>query len=128
MKRANGTFDVKLAPLATHETTGALGRRSIDKVFSGDLVGTSVGEMVMAMGGVKGSAGYVAMEQFVGELHGQTGSFVLQHSSTMNRGVPTQSITVVPDTGTDALTGLRGALVISIEGGVHSYAFDYDLG
>jgi Protein of unknown function (DUF3224) len=128
MHHAHGNFDVKLAPLAAHETTGAIGRRSIDKTFHGDMQGTSVGEMVMAMGSMKGSAGYVAMERIVGVLKGRAGSFVLQHSSTMNRRVPTQSITVVPDSGTEALVGLRGSLVISIADGVHSYAFDYEFG
>src|SRR5216683_2062335 len=48
----------------------------------------------------KGSAGYVAMERVTGALHGRSGSFVLQHSATMNRGAPQLSITVVPDSGT----------------------------
>ena len=48
-------------------------------------------------------AGYVAMETVQGTLGGRHGSFVLQHSSTMARGQPQQSITVVPDSGTGEL-------------------------
>ena len=77
---------------------------------------------------VPDSAGYVALERVTGTLHGRSGSFVLQHSSTMDRGVPTQSITVVPDSGTGALTGLAGRMTIDIgPGGAHAYRFEYNL-
>ena len=124
MTRAHGPFDVKVAPQPTD--AAPLGRMSIDKQFHGDIEGTSRGEM-LAFRGEQGSAGYVAMEKVIGTLHGIPGSFVLQHSSTMNRGVPTQSITVVPDSGTDALVGLLGRMVVVIEGKAHSYDFEYEL-
>ena len=76
---------------------------SLDKQFHGALEATSRGEMIAYRSAVAGSAGYVAMETVRGTLDGRAGSFVLQHSSTMTRGVPAQSITVVPDSGTDAL-------------------------
>lgn len=77
---------------------------------------------------VAGSAGYVAMETVRGTLAGRAGSFVLQHSSTMSRGVPTQSITVMPDSGTGALAGLAGRMSIDIgPDGAHSYRFEYTL-
>jgi hypothetical protein len=100
---------------------------SIDKQFHGDLEGTSKGEMLAARGGVEGSAGYVALEQVTGSLHGRTGTFYLQHSGTMDRGAPTLAVTVVPDSGTGELTGLTGKMNIIIEGGAHRYEFDYTL-
>ena len=100
---------------------------SLDKKFQGDLVAVSQGEMLSFRSSVQGSAGYVAMETVTGTLHGRNGSFVLQHSSTMTRGVPEQSITVVPDSGTGELTGLTGRLLITIVEGQHSYRFDYTL-
>jgi hypothetical protein len=36
---------------------------------------------------VKDSVGYVAIERVTGSRHGRKGSFVLQHTGTMNRGV-----------------------------------------
>lgn len=45
----------------------------------------------------------------------------------MNRGVPTQNVTVVPDSGTDQLVGLAGRMTIIIEGKAHSYDFEYTL-
>jgi hypothetical protein len=125
---ASGTFEVKLMPQAAEDGADAgLGRMSIDKQFHGDLEGTSKGQMISAMGSVKGSAGYVAMERVTGTLKGRTGSFVLQHSGTMNRGAPQLSVTVVPDSGTGQLTGLAGTLTIKIDEGKHSYKFDYTL-
>ena len=104
-----------------------LGRMSLDKTFSGDLQGTGKGEMLMAGTEIKGSAGYVAIERVTGTLNGRTGTFVLQHTGTMNRGAPQLSVTVVPDSGTGQLSGLSGTLNIIIAGGKHSYAFDYSL-
>ena len=122
--RATGTFQVQLAP---QETASPLGRLSIDKQFSGDLQGTSKGEMLAFRTPVEGSAGYVAMEQVSGTLAGRTGTFVLMHMGTMDRGAQGLTITVVPDSGTGGLEGITGRLNIIIEGGRHSYEFDYTL-
>ena len=125
---ANGTFDVKLVPIApAHDGEGALGRMSLAKEFRGDLEGTSEGEMLSVMTAVKGSAGYVALERVSGSLHGRTGTFALQHSGTMKRGAPQLSVTVVPDSGTGQLAGLTGSMRIIIDAGKHSYEFDYAL-
>ena len=127
--QASGAFDVKLNPLGTHnkDTSAGLARMSIDKQFHGDLDATSQGEMLSAMGGVKGSAGYVAIERVTGALHGRRGSFSLQHNATMTRGAPYLNIIVVPDSGTDQLVGLTGKMNIIIADGKHSYEFDYTL-
>ncbi|RUL61394.1 DUF3224 domain-containing protein [Dyella dinghuensis] len=127
--QATGPFDVKLAPQPPTQGIEAanLGRQTIDKQFHGDLEATSLGEMIAAMSSVQGSAGYVAMERVTGVLHGKRGTFVLQHTGIMNRGVPSLVITVVPDSGTDALTGLTGTMEIQIEQGKHAYVFDYNL-
>ena len=125
MAKAIGSFEVRLAPLAAHE--GSIGRMTIDKEFHGDLEGTSRGEMLSAMTSVQGSAGYVAMEKVTGTLAGRSGTFVLQHTATMHRGVPSLSITVVPDSGTEGLTGIRGTFNIIIADGKHAYELDYEL-
>ncbi len=126
---AKGRFTVTLAPQPLSDVAegATLGRMSIDKVFSGDLDGSSRGEMLSVMGAVKGSAGYVAMERVTATLHGHHGSFVLQHSGTMDRGAPSLSVSVVPDSGTDELTGLSGRMQIEITGGEHFYTFEYVL-
>ncbi|HEV7857769.1 MAG TPA: DUF3224 domain-containing protein [Pyrinomonadaceae bacterium] len=129
MKRASGTFDVKLVPQEAEETVGdpTVGRMSIDKQFRGDLEATSKGQMLAAMTDVQGSAGYVAMERVSGTLHGLSGTFALQHSGTMTRGDAQLTITVVPDSGTGQLAGLAGKMSINIVEGKHLYEFDYTL-
>lgn len=129
IQRASGPFEVTIAPLATawDGDPPPLARMSIEKQFTGDLSATSRGEMLSASTETKGSAGYVAIEKVTGTLHGRQGSFTLQHTGTMNRGVPSLSITVVPDSGTGALSGLEGTMQIVIEHKQHSYIFDYSL-
>lgn len=126
---AKGGFTISLQPQSLSDVASGsgLGRMSIDKHFSGDLVGTSTGEMLAAGSAVKGSAGYVAMERVTGTLGARSGSFVLQHTGTMNRGAPTLRVTVVPDSGADGLQGLSGSLTIDIVEGKHLYTFDYSL-
>ena len=122
----SGPFDVKLTPQPL-EWAAALGSLAIDKAFHGDLEATSKGHMLAFNTTTKGSAGYVAMEQVTGTLGGRSGTFVLQHSGTMNRGEPSLTLTVVPDSGTDGLEGLSGAMQIIIEGGKHSYLLEYEI-
>ena len=128
MTKASGTFEVKLNP----QDQGAdmpVGRMQIDKEFKGDLAGTSKGQMLMASSSsVKDSAGYVAIEKVTGTLNGRRGSFYLQHNGVMTRGVGELTITVIPDSGTDQLVGLRGKMNIIIAEGKHSYEFEYTLG
>ena len=126
---AKGTFEVTIKPLPV-EGMGDdkhMGRMSIDKTISGDLIATTRGQMLTAMTDTQGSAGYVAIEQVTGSLNGRDGSFVLQHSATMNRGEPSMHISVVPDSGTGALKGLVGDFEIQIMGGAHLYEFSYRL-
>jgi hypothetical protein len=129
VRRATGSFEVSLQPLPNTEVTAEtqFGRMLLNKKFSGDLTATARGQMLTAMTSVKGSAGYVAIDHVTGELDGRKGSFVLQHSGSMNRGVPTLSIMVVPDTGTGELAGLSGTLSINIIDGKHFYDFIYSI-
>lgn len=126
---ARGEFVVSMKPLTFEgaEPAFKIGRMSIDKEISGDLTATTMGQMLSAMTGTEGSAGYVAIERVEGVLHGKRGSFVLQHTGTMKRGTPTLEVTVVPDSGTGDLVGLEGEFRIDIEAGKHSYEFVYRL-
>lgn len=125
---ASGTFEVKLTPQSDDKDGDpTLGRMTIDKQFHGDLEGTSKGQMLTGMTEVKGSAGYVAIEKVSGTLHGRSGTFILQHTGTMNRGAPQLTITVVPDSGTGQLAGIAGTFTIKIAEGKHSYEFEYTL-
>lgn len=129
IRHASGPLDVKLTPQEPDTVVAQvanLGCMTIDKQFHGDLEATSIGEMISTQTEIKGSAGYVAMERVTGILKGLQGSFVLQHSGTMSRGVSTLSVTVVPDSGKGELKGITGKMNITIApDGKHSYEFDY---
>ncbi len=124
----SGVFEVKLVPLTGEPGSDVgLGRMSIDKQFHGELAATSQGQMLMIGTAVKDSAGYVAIEKVTGTLQGRKGTFVLQHSGTMTRGVGQLTVAVVPDSGTGELKGLEGKMTIEIRDSKHFYAFDYTL-
>jgi len=127
--RAAGSFTVAIRPQHKPDIApgASLGRMSIDKQFLGELVASGKGEMLTAMTETAGSAGYVAIERVSGALRGRRGSFALQHSGTMALGVQRLSITVVPDSGAEQLSGIDGSLTIEIVDGQHFYQFDYSL-
>ena len=126
---AKGTFTVDMKPQSEPNTSDgvSLGRMSLSKRFEGDLVATGQGEMLTALTQTQGSAGYVAIERVSGTLHGRSGSFVFQHTGTMDRGAQRLSITVVPDSGTGELAGLSGTFTLDIVDGKHLYDFEYAL-
>ena len=123
---ARGTFTVSVQPLSPAPAEG-LGRFSIDKQIHGDLEATTKGEMFSGGDPKQGMAGYVAIEAVTGTLNGKHGSFVLQHSATIDHNGPKMSVIVVPGSGTGELKGIAGTFTIHIEKGQHSYDFDYTL-
>ena len=126
---SKGTFDVKVTPQPADEAAGGpFGRLFLDKQFHGDLDAHSNGQMLASGTGAENSGAYVALERVSGALHGRRGSFVLQHNGTMSKGVASMTVTVVPDSGTEELTGLAGKMTIIIADGKHSYEFEYTVG
>lgn len=125
-QRATGSFEVDARPQASAggEGDAALGRWSLEKKSSGDLVGTGSGEMPTAATATKGSAGYVAIERVTGRRHGHRGSFVFRHSGTPNRGTQQLSITVVPGSGTGELAAIAGTSKRNIVDGQHRCEVD----
>jgi len=128
-KQAHGTFDVTLTQQSIENATddAMMQRRAIDKRYHGPLDGTAVGQM-LSVGSAAGSGVYVAVERVTATLDGRTGTFALYHTGTMERGTPTLSIRVVPDSGTGELEGLRGMMTIDIRDKQHLYTFDYAIG
>ena len=126
---AKGTFTVQMKPQGDASTADgvSLGRMSLDKTFAGDFVGTGKGEMLTALTGNKGSAGYVAIERVTGVLNGVAGAFVLQHNGIMDDGAQSLTIRIVPDSGAGGLAGIRGEFRLRIEGGVHHYELEHEL-
>ncbi|WP_379653989.1 DUF3224 domain-containing protein [Pseudoxanthomonas sp. UC19_8] len=131
MHHATGTFEVKLQPQGgigpETDDGNSLSRLSLDKRFSGDLVGTGVGEMLAARAAVPTSASYVAIERVTGTLDGRSGSFVLVHRGVMQGERQQLEVQVSPGSGTGALAGITGTLAIRIENGQHFYDLSYAL-
>src|SRR3569623_2112671 len=130
MEQVKGTFDLVMDPAPQYDAFEGglvLGRLLLKKTFHGELDATSTVRMLSAGTSVKGSAGYVAIELVEGKLRGRRGTFVFQHSGTMNRGQASLSLTVVPDSETGELEGLSGSMKIDIVDGAHFYTFDFRL-
>ena len=127
--RAAGSFTISMKSAAPAECAGrtTLGRMLLDKAYGGDLVAIGKGEMLTAVTDTMGSASYVAIEQITGELLGRAGSFVVHHTGTMSGGVDRLSIAIVPDSGTEQLTGIAGELTLQVVDGVHRYELLYSL-
>jgi hypothetical protein len=129
-RRATGTFEVKIVPQPAdaHSDAGALGRMTIDKTYHGDIEGTAIGQMLTGMSPTEKTSGvYVAVERVTATLAGRKGTFILHHTGVMDRGAQSLKITVVPDSGTEQLTGLTGTMAIDIRDGKHFYTFEYAL-
>ena len=128
--RATGMFEIDSwdeEPYDEREGT-KLARVKVAKTFKGDVEGASTTDLLLAYGSEEGSAAYVGFERFVGSVRGRAGSFVLHHTATSSPEGRSATWSVVPDTGTDDLRGLRGEAEISVDAdGGHSFSLDYDL-
>ncbi|MFI7699238.1 DUF3224 domain-containing protein [Nonomuraea sp. NPDC049480] len=128
---AKGTFDTAgwdAKPPYDDRDGVTLGLVTMTKTFHGDLTGTSVVTLLVATTPVESSRSYVALERVEGTLDGRSGSFVVQHNAVSDEGEQALRISVVPDSATGELRGLRGEMdvIIAPDGG-HSYTFDYRL-
>ncbi len=126
-QHASGTFDVKLTPQDDKSDDKSMGRMTVAKQWHGAMEGTSTGQMLTGGDVSTGSATYVAIEKFSGTINGLKGTLLFQHMGTLNRGAQDLNISVVPDSGTDQLKGIKGKLTGKIEGGKHFYDFEYSI-
>jgi hypothetical protein len=113
---AAGTFETTTWDEQTYseiEGAGKLTRVSATDVFRGDIEADATTAYVMAYR-ADGSGSFMGLQRVVGRVGDRSGSFVLQHSGTFTgdtdpaAAVVTATWTVVPDSGTGALRGLRG--------------------
>lgn len=101
-------------------------RTTFVKSFTGDLSGTSRGEMVMAHA-QGGSAAYSGYERVEGTMAGRTGAFLLRHNAVMADGTGTSEVVVMAGSGTGDFTGLTGTASIDrLDDGSHTFGLDYD--
>ena len=119
----NATYDEE--PYDDRDGT-LLGRIRIKRMFAGDLEGESSAVLLTARTDA-GSAAYVALDRIAGRLGGREGSFVLQHHRTVSSAGAITEASVVPDSASGELAGLRGHGSISVaEDGTHTLTLEYE--
>ncbi|MGI5274548.1 DUF3224 domain-containing protein [Nonomuraea sp. CA-218870] len=122
------TADWNAEPPLEERDGVSLGRVTMTKKFHGALDATSTVHLTIVTTPVEESKAYVAVERVEGTLDGRSGSFVLLHGATSDRGGQSLVVSVAPDSATGELRGLRGDMDIRIApDGSHSYVFDYTL-
>ena len=128
MPRANATFvNTTHDEEAYDDREGVvLGRIRITRTFAGELEGESSAELLTARMET-GSATYVALDRVACRLGGRSGSFVLAHHGTVSGAGAETAASVVPDSATAELKGLRGRGSISVaEDGTHTLTLEYE--
>lgn len=110
------------------EIDGAVNRLNFTKTFRGEFDALGTGILLSCGEPQTGEAGYVAIETVRGRLHGTEGEFALQQFGTMHDGTQTLHYAIVPGSGRGELTGITGALDLTVdEDGTHGYELDYQL-
>jgi hypothetical protein len=107
---ANARFSIKTweeKPYSEGNDMPKLTRASVTKSFHGDMEGEGHVEYLM-MYRSDGSAAFVGLERFVGRIGSKTGTFVLQRTGVFESGQAKESYSVVHDSATGELSGLRG--------------------
>ena len=122
--KAKGTFDVTLDPFEDEHAPA--GRMVINKTYRGGLEGTGTGQM-LSKRTAEGVAVYSAIEEFVGSVDGQSGSFTLSHHGFMSQEKQTLTIEIIPSSGSAGLATITGSLEINQQDGQHSYVLTYDV-
>lgn len=127
MTTTRATFEIHLTPIPAGEIEGAVGRFDFTKTWSGGVEGTSRGLMLSGGDPTAGAAGYVAVEVVEATVDGREGTFLLQQLGTMGADGQRLDYVVVPGSGTADLTGLTGAVALSVEDGRHEVELTYEL-
>lgn len=129
MKTAKSRFAIQSwdeKPYSEGDNLPKLTRASVTKTFTGDLEGEGQVEYLM-MYRSNGSATFVGLERVVGRIGGKAGTFVLQRTGAFENGQAKEAYTVVPDSGTGDLHGLRGGGHSDVGHGLeHSFELQYE--
>ena len=126
-KIATARFTIKSwdeSPYSEGQDLPKLTRARVAKIFTGDIEGEGQVEYLM-MYRSDGSATFVGLERVVGRIGDKTGTFVLQRTGQFAGGQAKESYSVVPESATGELRGLRGEGSSSL-GHATEYPFTLD--
>lgn len=112
-----GRFDIDLTP-AEGLLPGS-SRFEFEKTWTGGIEGSSRGVMLSAGDPSTGSAGYVAVEAFVGTIEGRHGRLAFQQLGAMHEGEESLTYVIVPGSGTEELAGATGTVILDASDGDH---------
>ncbi|HJU72540.1 MAG TPA: DUF3224 domain-containing protein [Gemmatimonadaceae bacterium] len=128
---ANARFTIKSwdeKPYSEGPDLPKLTRASVAKVFTGDIEGEGQVEYLM-MYRSDGSAAFVGLERIVGRIGEKEGTFVLQRTGVFEHGQAKETYSVVHDSATGQLRGLRGDGGSALGHGTeYSFTLHYELG
>lgn len=101
-----------------HEYEGGkkLAHSDVEYEYSGDLQGSSHLQYQMFYF-PDGTAKFVGLEHFEGQVGERAGSFVLQHVGTFDGKISAGDLTIVPGSGTGELEGISGNTKLAVGDG-----------
>jgi Protein of unknown function (DUF3224) len=107
--RARAKITVQSSEAKPYDQTAgpALMEIRLNETFAGDIDGESPVRALQVLRDDK-SASLVSVQRFRGKLGGRQGTFVLQGAEIVENGKIKAAWFVVPGSGTDDLSGLRG--------------------
>jgi Protein of unknown function (DUF3224) len=128
--RATATFKIEgwdEKPFDQLDGERKLTQASVKQAFSGDIAGDGIVEWLMCYRPDQ-TTDFVGLQRISGRLGDRSGSFVLLQTAGIFDGkVARGRLSVVPDSGTGELQGLRGTGEFSApQGGEPSMTLDYD--
>jgi hypothetical protein len=109
-RTAKASFEIKGWEEQTYQELagdGKLTRASVKQAFNGDIEGSGSVEWLMCYRD-EALARFVGLQQVDGRLGGRSGAFVVETVGTFDGKIAKGSWNVIPDSGTDELSGLSG--------------------
>ena len=104
-----------------------LTRASVSQAFTGEIEGSGAVEWLMCYR-PDGTASFVGLQRITGRVGERSGSFVLETAGTFDGQEASADMSVVPGSGTEDLSGLRGTgRFAAPHGSPATVVLDYDL-
>jgi hypothetical protein len=129
MAKATGSFQLSSWNEETYDDDQAnkMTLATVEQKSSGDIEGDGSVRWLMAYR-ADGTARFVGLQKVDGTLAGRRGSFVLETMGDFDGRMARWSVTVIPGSGTDELSGLDGSGSFGAGHGPEAtYEIDYEL-
>ncbi|MCU1723848.1 DUF3224 domain-containing protein [Pseudomonas sp. 5P_5.1_Bac1] len=133
---ASATFSTRdftptgVSPVPEITTALPVSVSTMEKIYSGDISGTSSTVFTAAFDPMTRTGSYMALESFDGTVNGRQGTFNFIHSaSTTGTNRADEFFSIVAGSGTGDLQGISGTGGIKVDAdGTHRIWLDYQLG